>query len=198
MDNSCSILWEIYTSHSAFMVGHGLEGGRMQRVITGHKKQNSGSDNESIQKPYCRGKNLENMQKGSSSIYMTQMLHCVVLACLCSVKDCFLRGGISCPFIDAFNCSWVWNAGTVHNLSVDNRCSLGVRGVVSRSFEEESDKRGEENGEDERASRIKGPTSVHANSAIVISASSLSLKAMLMQNIFYFFYRALEKLQSLW
>ena len=66
---------------------------------------------------------------------------------------------------------------------------------MSQSFEEERDKRGEENGEDERASRIKGPTSVHANSAIVIPASSLSLKATLMQNI-NFFYRALEKLQS--
>ena len=45
--------------------------------------------------------NLENMQKVSSSIYTTQMLHCVVLACGCSMKDYSLPPRSS-PFIDEF------------------------------------------------------------------------------------------------
>lgn len=81
MHNSCTILRNIHTTHTAFMVRCGLERGRMGRTITGHKKGKlwrdgwdvhpvsktekpyDASDKEHIQMSYCRKKIIRKICK---------------------------------------------------------------------------------------------------------------------------------------
>lgn len=121
------------------------------------------------------------MRKASSSIYKTQTLHCVALACRFSVKD----GFISPAFIDAFNypCKYRGLLGLNHGhnrqSTVDAIC--GIRGAMFYTL-----KRTEINGsnkhrkDDEREKMreqlsIKSPHKSNQESSFCTNSESLPL-----------------------